>query len=106
VDRDSAPFERDRARRHVELPHARSSFARGGNRLVPAVAEIPYPVPERERVVLAQVLDVANFETNLFERCGSLADGTQLASAACVRPTCSNIPTELIASNGQSSTAR
>ena len=51
----------DRAR-HVQQPDPRSALADEPHRLVPLLLEVRDPVPQCLRVVLAQVLDVADFE--------------------------------------------
>ena len=139
-----------RRRGHVEAPHPGPARADQAHRLVPVRLEVRDPVPQRQRVVLAQALDVARLEAGALHARHDRADLVQLAvgehvavdeaavrerrravpaglampwlsrrppgrssansrvkySSSFAAPTCSNMPIELIASNGPSATSR
>ena len=61
-------LERERGAGHVEPPHPGTAGAGQGDRLVPARLEVGDPGPQRQGVVLAQGLDVADLEAGLLER--------------------------------------
>src|SRR6202012_2184942 len=65
VDAGAAGFELQRARRHVQAPHAVGGLAHVDRRLVVVLLETAHPVAQRARVVDAQVLDVLYLEIRL-----------------------------------------
>src|SRR5918994_2379810 len=72
-------LEAKRRPRHEEAPDTRAGAAHFGDSLVPASLEVPDPGPQRESVVLAQILDVAHLEASLLDGRDDCADLVQLA---------------------------
>ena len=68
VDADLAALEALGRAEHVEAPDALSLLADLGDGCVAAGGEVGDPAPQRERVVLAQRLDVADLEAAGLER--------------------------------------
>src|SRR4029453_11343505 len=74
-----AGLEVQRRGRHVQAPDARPAGADLGDGLVPTFLEVAHPRPERERVVLAQALEVTDLEPGALHRRDDAADLVQLA---------------------------
>src|SRR3954447_603031 len=79
VDLDAVGLEADRRRGHVEPPHPRPGLPRVAHSGVPAPLEVPQPLPERPRVVLAQGLDVPRLEPGALDRGRHQPDLVELA---------------------------
>jgi hypothetical protein len=79
VDAQAPLLEPVRRRGHVETPDAVRVLAGGAARLVAPRLEPPNPVAERDHVMLAQALDVAELEAGGLGRRQRRGDWDQLA---------------------------
>ena len=117
---DATVFKAQCAADHVELPDAGSTLADFGNGLVPVTLEVGNPRSQRQCVMLSQALDVTYLKPRVLHGRHDRSDRMEFLvgpgrstvrnfskySCNCINPTCSNMPTELMASNPPSATSR
>ena len=72
VNGDVSVLEPNRRREQVQLPDALALGADQSDRPVTIRPEVGQPAPQRERVVVAQRLDVADLETDALQRAGDV----------------------------------
>src|ERR687898_2066490 len=80
-----AGVERQRRPGHVEPPYPGAALAGEAHRTVPPGFEVGHPAAQRVRVVLTEVLDVADLEIAALDRGDDIADRQQLAVGKDVR---------------------
>src|SRR5664280_308543 len=74
VDLELTAFKSQRRAPQVQSPHSRAACTSEPDRLGVALLEVAHPGPQGQRIVLAQILDVADLQTGVLDGCDDRAD--------------------------------